>query len=275
MAKVDRGAREAAGGRRGRLSFVLFLLLSICAAQAVAGETRCWLDRGAVVVPAAFGDIAGDFILDLAGPSSALHDTRANADGLTGPSATAPLRVAGAALGETTLPIVDLDAETAPFATSINGILGSDVTRGRILTLDFRKGRCRLTLGRAARTVRRTADVQLGVVWTGGVPAVRALTSDGVRTRAGLFALGTARAATVVVRARLSRKADGEAPVRLRAVELGGRLFEQVPADIGPAPAEGLAGAIGTAVLSHGRLMLDGRRGLLILQWPTLRQMDR
>jgi hypothetical protein len=43
-------------------------------------------------------------------------------------------------------------------------------------------------------------------------------------------------------------------------VEFEGALFEQTPAEIGPAPDSELAGALGTAVLARGRLILDGRR---------------
>jgi len=231
-------------------------ILALTAGRARAGDTRCWVDKGAVVVPAAFGDIAGDFVLDLARPVSALHDTRANMNGLTGTNATATLSVAGVSYRRITVPIMDLDAETGRFDTTINGILGADIARGRVLTLDLRGGGCRLVLG--ARPPRRQG--RLSLTWRAEIPVVRATVSDGVKARPGLFALGTTQAATVVSAGRLSRRAEAGDPIRLRALEFEDHLFEQAPAKIGPAPADGLAGALGTAVLTRGLLVVDGRR---------------
>jgi hypothetical protein len=235
-------------------------IIALAASGARAGETRCWLDKGAVVVPAAFGDIAGDFLLDLSRPVTALHDTRANMNGLTGPSATATLRVAGVSFLQRTLPIIDLDPQTAPFDTTINGILGADLLRGSVLTLDFRGGGCRLTLGRHVQR-RRQKGVPLPLTWLGGIPTTAAMVSDGVKTRPGLFALGTSQAATLISAGTLSRPAKARDFIRLRAVAFGGELFEQTPAEIGPAPASGLAGGLGTAILAHGRVVIDTRRG--------------
>ena len=54
-------------------------------ARARPGETRCWIDNGALVVPAAFGDIAGDFILDLSAPQQpAARHPRPRSDGHRG-----------------------------------------------------------------------------------------------------------------------------------------------------------------------------------------------
>ncbi len=244
---------------RIRPNLLIAAAIALAASGARAGETRCWLDKGAVVLPAAFGDIAGDFVLDLARPVSALHDTRANMNGLTGTSATAVLSVAGVGFGRTTLPILDLDPQTARFDTTINGILGADILRGRVLTLDFRGGRCRLTLGKRLPAGRGGA-MRVPLAWVGGMPAAKAVVSDGVKARPGLFALGTARAATLIGRGSLSRPAKGDDQIRIRAVEFDGALFEQTPAEIGPAPDSELAGALGTAVLARGRLILDGRR---------------
>ncbi len=235
-------------------------ILALTASGARAGETRCWLDKGAVVVPAAFGDIAGDFVLDLMRQVSALHDTRANMNGLTGTSATATLSLAGVSFEGTTLPILDLDAQTAPFDTTINGILGADLLRGSVLTLDFRGGGCRLTLARRVQR-RRPKGVRLPLTWLGGIPTTTAMVSDGVKNRPGLFALGTSQAATLISAGTLSRPAKAGDLIRLRAVVFGGELFEQTPAEVGPAPASGLAGGLGTAILAHGRVVIDTRRG--------------
>jgi hypothetical protein len=102
--------------------------------------------------------------------------------------------------------------------------------------------------------------MRVPLAWVGGMPAAKAVVSDGVKARPGLFALGTARAATLIGRGSLSRPAKGDDQIRIRAVEFDGALFEQTPAEIGPAPDSELAGALGTAVLARGRLILDGRR---------------
>src|SRR5439155_3103015 len=54
----------------------LILLGALAAAPgAWAGEARCWYENGALVVSAALGDIAGDFILDVSATTSALNNT--------------------------------------------------------------------------------------------------------------------------------------------------------------------------------------------------------
>jgi len=244
-------------------------ILALAASGARAGETRCWLDKGAVVVPAAFGDIAGDFVLDLARSVSALHDTRANMNGLTGTDATATLSVAGVSLGRVTLPITDLDAQTGRFDTTINGVLGADIARGRVLTLDFRGGDCRFTLA-ARAPARRKGGARVPLTWIVGIPVAPAIISDGVRARPGLFALGTARATTVVSAARLSRPAKAGDQIRLRALQFAGQLFEQTPAEapseISAGPAALITGDIGTSVLARGRLILDARNDVLQIE---------
>lgn len=264
-----RGSEALRGDKRRGFALMGVGAITLAAFGARAGETRCWLDKGAVVVPAAFGDIAGDFLLDLSRPVTALHDTRANMNGLTGPSATATLSVAGVSFRRRTLPIIDLDPQTAPFDTTINGILGADIARGRVLTLDFRGGGCRLSLGKGAPAGRGQGS-SLPLTWIAGIPVAPAIISDGVKARSGLFALGTARAASVVSAARLSRPAKAGDPIRLRALEFGGQLFEQTPAEtpseISAGPAARIAGDIGTSVLARGRLILDARNGVLKIE---------
>jgi hypothetical protein len=99
-----------------------------------------------------------------------------------------------------------------------------------------------------------------------GRPLAPARITDGVRVRDGLFAIDTAGWSTIV-RGGLSRpQASGDpSPVRLRAVELGGSLFEQVPAGVRlPGEADQID-AIGMSVWSRWRLRLDVRRGWLEL----------
>jgi hypothetical protein len=234
------------------------------ARAAPAGETRCWIDKGALVAPAAFGDIAGDFLIDLSAPASALHVTRAQEGGLEGEAATRDLVIAGRRLAGVALPIVDLDARTAKFDTTINGVIGADLLRRFVVEIDPSPCRMRLLRRRPAAWRR---SVRLSIREAGGRPLVPARITDGAQIRTGLFAIDTADWATLVAGARLSRPpaAEAPAPVRLRAVEVAGRLFEQVPAAAQPPRNEEAAGAVGMAVWSRWRLRLDIRRGWLEL----------
>jgi hypothetical protein len=212
------------------------------------------------VAPAAFGDVAGDFLIDLSAPASVLHVTRAQEDGLEGEAATRDLAVAGQRLADVTLRIVDLDARTAKFDTTINGLIGADLLRRFIVEIDPSPCRLRLLPRRPGAAPRpRQGGVRLAISDTGGRPLAPALVTDGVRVRSGLFAIGTADWTTAIGAARLSRpqSADLPAPVRLRAVEVGGRLFEQVPALVRQPENAGKEDAIGMAVWSRWRLRLD------------------
>jgi hypothetical protein len=245
------------------------LLASPTLVRGADGGTQCWIDKGALVAPAAFGDIAGDFLIDLSAPASALQVTRAQEDGLDGGSARRDLVVAGRRLVGVTLPIVDLDARTARFDTTINGVIGADLLRRFIVEIDPAPCRLRLLLRRPAAW---PGSVRLAVREAGGRPLAPARITDGVRLRAGRFAIATADWSTQIGEARLSRpqNASAAAPVRLRAVEVAGRLFEQVPALVRPPPdaREDDANdpdAIGMAVWSQWRVRLDMRHGWLEL----------
>ena len=229
------------------------------ATAARAGATPCWIDHGAVVASAAFGDIAGDFIIDLSRPVSALHETRANQDGITGEFARAPLTFAGERIAELNMPVVDLDAQTRPFDTVINGVIGWDVLGRYAVELDLRRGRCRLTLTLPQRGVRRRPNA-LRLVEISAAPALPAAVSDGVDAQTGRFRIDTAQEAVQVAGARLSRPKEGKdasAPVRLRAVSVAGVLVEQVPAAVMEPPDAGVTGSLGLSVWRGGVLRLD------------------
>jgi hypothetical protein len=247
----------------------LCIALALIGGAARAGEARCWFENGAVVVPAAFGDIAGDFILDLSAPRSQLHATRAQGDGVETPSARRTLRIAGARIAGVTMDVVDLDARTRTFPTSIVGVLGVDFARGRVIRIDHAP--CRLTLSRHGPATQERA-LRARLVWAAGVPAILANVTDGVSARSGLFAIDTGAAATRVADATLSRQpAPGHSPpIRLRAVSLGGLIFEEIPAGLSNAGPLTLGGSIGTAVWSRFDLRLDMRRGGLELRLPPL-----
>lgn len=235
-----------------------------------AKSTSCWIDHGAVVAPAAFADIAGDFIIDLSRPASALHDTRARADGITAATAFGPLTLAGEHVARFELAVVDLDAETRPFDTVINGVIGWDVLGRYVVELDLRRGRCRLTL---VPPHRRRPSVAKGLQMdeVGGAPALPAAISDGLETRAGLFRIDTGQDAVEVADARLSRPKvgkDAAAPIRLRAVSVDGALIEQAPAAVMESPIPGVLGGLGLSVWRGGILRLDPVEGRVIFRSP-------
>ena len=243
-------------------------LLAASPVKGMTGETRCWIDKGSLVASAAFGDIAGDFLIDLSAPVSQLHNTRAQLAGLETPIVRRDLVLAGRRIADVTLAVEDLDGRTRDFDTSINGVIGADVLGRFVVEIDPEPCRLRLST-RKARAFH--GGVRLPVQEAGGRPVIEATISDGARAWTGLFAIDTARWSSGLARARLSRPLSGDLglaspPIRLRALEVGGHLFEQVPAFIDPAGAEGSGGSIGMAVWSSWRLRLDMRNGQLDLK---------
>ena len=240
--------------RMRRLALLGFAGSLVCG-PASAGEGRCWIDHGAVVVAAAFGDIAGDFILDASAPKSQLHLTRAQGDGIDATAARRPLTVAGERVAVFDMDVVDLDERTRLFDTTINGVIGADLLRRYVVDIDFSP--CRIRLGhRAPKPVAGAA--RLVVREVDGVPTVRASISDGPQARVGDFAIDTGRAASRITGATLSRtpRPGSDPPTRLRALALGDHLFEQIPAEVSTT-----RDAIGTGVWSQGRVRLDLRDG--------------
>ncbi len=251
----------------------LCIALVLIAGSARAGRARCWFENGALVVPAAFGDIAGDFILDVSAPRSQLHVTRAQSAGIVADHARADLRLAGERVHGFAMGVADLDARSHGFTTNIAGVLGADALSPFTADIDFSPCKVRLRRGRPALL---SGGLRLKVREVAGIPAVTAAISDGAVSRQGLFAIDTASAGTRIAAAALSRApptgvdpADRpSAPARLRALSLGGRLFEQTPAGLWPDAPSGLDGAIGNAVWSRFHLRLAIGRGWLKL-WPA------
>jgi hypothetical protein len=232
------------------------------AGSARGGVVRCWIDHGAVVVPAAYGPIAGDFILDLTAPHSQLHDTAAQTAGWTQSQAHWTLRLAGKTRHDFQMMVTDLDARIIGFPTNIAGILGADVIGRSTLDLDLEP--CRLRLSQASP---RRANHGLWTTMISGAPAVFAAISDGVTARAGWFAIDTASAGSRIADARFSRalpKSDDPGgrerpPARLRAVSLNGRLIEQTPAGLMSFAPPGLSGSLGVSIWRTVHVRLDGR----------------
>ncbi len=252
--------------RRAILPF-LFGQLALGAAPAAfgAGETACWFDHGAIVVPAAFGNIAGDFLLDAATPKSELHVTNAQSFGILAPSARADLRLAGRRLPNFEMTVTDLGARERPFVAGLVGVIGADALAGFVTEIEINP--CRVRLSRRAG---QPWPIRLPLKTISGALTVPAAISDGATSRTGWFAVATGQPGVTVAGAKLTREPSKEGdpdwpPARLRAVSLGGLLFEQVPAGVSDQPSPGLAGSIGEAIWSRYRMRLDPARGILSL----------
>lgn len=233
-----------------------------------AEAERCWFENGAVIVPARIGEVAGDWILDPSTPHTLLHETKAQMEGLPA-TYSAPAVLAGRSIRAVNVTVADLDDRAPGFATPIAGIIGADVLSRFIVDLDFAPCRVRLRSGRLPTLRGRT----LALRQIDGIPVVEGAVSDDVQAGAGAFALDWgSKAAVRLAQARLSPlptsdapTARNAAPARLRALSLGGALYEEPSAAVGPAPSTALAGALGTDFWSRWRLRLDIRGGGLTL----------
>jgi hypothetical protein len=254
-----------------RVAIVAGAVLAASAAR--AGEAQCWYENGAIVVAAAFGDIAGDFEIDPTAPVSLLHEDRANTAGLPGPTATAPLTIAGVRLRHVTVKLENFNEREVGFPTVINGVIGADLLARWVVQIDYSP--CRIRLLRRAPPARPGA-LRLAMRMVGAIPAVAANASDPDRELAGLFAVDLASAGTRFVPDRITWSRplpDGldptlrfRPPARLRALVVAKQRFEDTPAGTAEYPLPGLDGAIGNAVWDHFRVTLDIRRRRLTLE---------
>jgi hypothetical protein len=253
------------------------------ASPAMAGESVCWIDRGAVVLPAVFtpdglAPITGDFILDLSAPQTTLHQTAVEADGLgdgvTDPTAAqGTLSFAGRQV-RASVAVADFDARQWGFATGVSGLIGADLLAGQVAKLTFTP--CRLTLASRAAGTRIVARLPIRMI--GGVPTIEAAVSDGLKTRAGRFAIDTGSvgvriAASAARFSRLSASADplsrDDPPARIATLSFGGVNLRSEPAALATDLPDGVLGTIGTHVWSRYELQFDLKRGQLVLSHPA------
>lgn len=238
-----------------------------------AGEIRCWYENGAVVAPAAFGDMAGDFIIDLSAPKSLLLEDRANADGIDAATAVRDLRLAGERIDGFEMPLTNLNERAVRFPTTINGVIGWDVLGRYRVTIAFSP--CRLTLQASHGRPERPADA-MPLRTIDGAAAIEATASDGTRARRGWYAVDTASMGTrfspddtsfsPALRPKVDPTWRFQLPARIRALEIGGALFENTPAGLLPRSPTALSGAIGLAVWSRHRILVDGPGGWMRLE---------
>jgi hypothetical protein len=250
------------------------LCLAAAAPPALAGEARCWVDNGAVVVSAALGDIAGDFLLDLSAPTSVLHVDRALEAGIETPTRAATLTLAGERI-PASFAVASLDARSLGLPTTINGLIGADVLAGYVIDLRFSP--CRIALWRRRAPPMGPAQ-SLPVEWVAGVPTIAASISDGHTGVEGRFGVDTGSAGVRIAAgaARLSRTPKGidaasrqRPPARLDALGLGGDAIRSAPAGLAADAPAGVLGDIGDDVWARYDLRLDLRAGRLQLAQPT------
>lgn len=240
----------------------LITLLSLAAAgSAVAGETACWFENGAVVAPAAIADMAGDFVIDLSAPRTLLHNTKAQMSGYAQTDLSLPVRVAGQRVEAAPILVSDLDYRGVGFVAPIAGVIGADILDRYVVVIDFAPCRLRLEPPGSTHGPREPA---LPVTVVGGVPTVRATASDGFASLTGAFALDTA--SNGGVRARGDADGPRQKPAGVLAgLSLDGRLSQRVAAVRAGDLPPGVAGAVGVAILSDYRLRLDAQAGQLWL----------
>ena len=244
-----------------RLGPLLFLSALASGGPALAGETACWFENGAVVAPAALGGIAGDYVIDLSAPHTLLHVDVAQGAGYVDAALTLPVALAGQRLAAAPIAVANLDYRSVGFSTPITGVIGADVLDRYVLTLDFAPCRLRLEPLGAARSPRGTG---LAVTMVGGVATIHAAASNGLAGVTGPFALDTA--SNGGVRARGAADAPRQKPAGiLRGLSLGGVLRQQVPTVVAGELPPGVVGAVGVQVLAAYRRRLDPAAGRLWL----------
>ncbi len=252
----------------------LATVLSLAAAgSARAGEATCWVDNGAVVVSASMGDIAGDFVLDLATPKSELHLTRALSEGIITPDFRAPVRLAGMKLGVADIAVANLNARTWGFTTEISGVIGADLLDGYVVDLTLAPT-CRIALWRG-KAPAFDARSSLKLTTLDGAPLVTAEITDGTSARAGLFALETGGAGVRLSPriAALSRTKKGidpnsrtDPPAWLRGVSIAGDGWSDLPSALDPDAPPDRLGDLGLAVWRRYAVRIDLKRRFLELK---------
>jgi hypothetical protein len=247
---------------------VMGAMFTAGAGAAAAGQTSCRIERGVLLVPAQAAGLSGEFILDTGAARSILDATQATEASITSDTTTAPVRLAGRLFPAVAMDVAALDDRTRDFSTPITGVLGSDVLKG--LVVEVRSDPCRLTLSRQGQPQTFAATSRTRLTMRGGVPFVWADVSDGTSSETGLFRLDTG--ADVAARfnpmaATIEPEGGGTASplASLRALSIGGRLFENLSASLDKDISSPVMGVIGEPVWSRFAMRIDYRRRTLEL----------
>lgn len=251
---------------------LIALALFLAAGPARAAELACRFEAGMITVPAQVAGIAGDYVLDTGAAQTALHETRAQAEGIAATALTGDVRVGGMLVRAAPLKVLDLDASTWNLPIPAAGVIGADVLRGFVLDVSYAPCRVRLSPpGQAGRFAGRA----LGLGWDLGRPTVEAAVSDGAHRLSGRFVVATGANAPVRLADDLAQAPgalrpqelypDGVWLARLSQVEFGGAVGQDVGAGL-MKPEGDVVGLLGGAVLAHFRLRFDFPGGKLVVQ---------
>lgn len=255
-----------------RLSPLPFgVLAALAAGAAHAGQAECRFERGVVVVPAVVAGIAGDFIVDTGAAQSALHETKAQAEGIADTDLTGEVRLAGMVVKALPLKVADLDVRTWNLPTPVAGVIGADALRGFVLDVAYAPCRLRLSNpGQAPRFGGRT----LALGWDLGRPTIEAAVSDDMHRIVGRFVVATGANAPMRLADDLARTPgatetkelypDGVWLARLPEVDFAGATGRDVAAGL-MKPEGDVVGVLGGPVLAHFRLRFDFPRDRLVV----------
>lgn len=250
----------------------LALVLALAAGPAHAAEVACRFEAGVITVPAQVAGIAGDFILDTGAAQTALHETKAQAEGIAATALTGDVGLAGMVVRAAPLSVQDLDYRSWNLPTPTAGVIGADVLKGFVVDVSYAPCRVRLSArGKAPRFAGRS----LALGWDRGRPTVEAAVSDDAQRLSGRFVVSTGANAPVRVADDLARAPgalrpqefypDGVWLARLAQVEFGGAVGRDVGAGL-MKPEGDVVGLLGGAILSHFRLRFDFPAGKLVVR---------
>jgi hypothetical protein len=237
-----------------------------------AGEAACRFEAGTIVVPAAVAGIVGDYILDTGTADSALHETRAQADGITAERLTGDISVAGVIMPAVPLKVADLDVRTWNLPTPVAGVIGADVRKAWVVDVTYAPCRVRFSPPGEAPAFRGR-DLELA--WDLGRPTAMATASDDVHAITGRFVIATGDNAPVRLADDLAQVPGAPRPdelypdgvwlARLPGVAFAGASGRDVAAGL-VKPAGEVVGVLGGEVLAHFRLRFDFPGGRLVVQ---------
>jgi hypothetical protein len=250
-------------------SFGVLALLTPAPAQ--AGEIACRFERGVVVVSAVVAGIAGDYIVDTGAAQSALHETKAQAEGIANSDLTGDVRLAGMVVKALPLKVADLDVRTWNLPTPVMGVIGADALRGFVLDVAYAPCRLRLSNpGEAPRFAGRT----LALGWDLGRPTAEASVSDDAHQIVGRFVIATGANVPVRLADDLAQApgatetkelySEGVWLARLPEVDFAGATGRDVAAGL-MRPEGDVVGVLGGSVLAHFRLRFDFPAGRLVV----------
>lgn len=236
----------------------------------MTAEMACRFERGVVTVPAMMAGVAGDYILDTGAAQSALHETKAQAEGIADTELTGDLSVAGMAVTSLPLRVVDLDVRTWNLPTPVAGLIGADALKGFVVDVAYAPCRIRLSKPGQAPRFRGRA---LSLSWDLGRPTVAAAVADEVRRISGRFVVATGTNVPLRLADDLAQIGATETKelypegvwlARLPEVDFAGATGRDVAAGL-MKPEGDVVGVLGGAVLAHFRLRFDFPRGKLVV----------